>query len=538
MAQGFSLLRGLKDQFGDPIVLEIDTSLSSGLIFGFQLSTGVAGLTSNLGNAYSTLVTWGDGTFNYYTPPNIPVTHTYASSGVYQVKIYGRVRGLMSHGTAAYAQKLKRILSWGNSPALNLVSIGQNSKLIEVPNYLPATVKSLNNMFLNCATFNDPNITYWDTSNVTIMTNMFQNATSFNQSISNFSFNSATSILSMLSGCGMSAENYSKTLIGWSNTISSTGLGKNLSLGTNVRSYTDIVYSGSPYNSGEGARTYLTTASASGGAGWTITGDSFLAVIPEGSTGFLVDYASPKFAYSLRNMYSTYVGKVIRVRRSSDSVESDFTSNEVANGTLATWVGAGNDGFVTKWYDQSTNRNHLTQTTTSNQPKIVSAGTLITEAGLPALEFASDGNSWMQATTRITDARSVFMTASSSYTGSDYMFVLGDTVSASDYHAGTTSLFDSAYIAANVRFGANKLNNVVTNFEASGPGGTRTALGRVLLSMIHAGSNIIMNSLSKDRNNTGRSWRGKVQELVVYSTDQTANSAGIHSNVNSHYSIY
>lgn len=399
---------------------------------------------------------------------------------------------------------------------------------------------SLDAMFNGNTAYNNGGVNSiaWDTSLVTSFGFMFNGATAFNQPIPGFKFNSATSLSSMLNSCGMSKENYSKTLMGWANTISSTGLGKSKSLGAIGRTYDDTIYSGSPYTTGVDARTYLTQSTASGGAGWAITGDSANYSIPAGSTGFLVDYASPKFAYSLRNLYSSYTGNVVRVRRSSDSTESNFTAAQVTDGTLTTWVGAGNDGFVTKWYDQSTNRNHLTQSTAASQPKIVSAGVLITDGGKPAVEFASDGNSWMQATTRITDARSVFMTASSSYTGSDWMFILADTVSGYTYHAGNTSLLDATYADAIVRNGTNKLNNVVSDFTASGPGGTRTALGRVLLSMIHTASTGIINNISKDRNNTGRSWKGKVQELVVYSTDQTANSAGIHSNVNSHYSIY
>ena len=62
-------------------------------------------------------------------------------------------------------------------------------------------------------------------------------------------------------------------------------------------------------------------------------------------------YTGASAAYSLRNLSSSTTN-VVRVRRSSNDDEQDFTASEVSGGALATFVGAGNDGFVTTWYDQ------------------------------------------------------------------------------------------------------------------------------------------------------------------------------------------
>ena len=74
-------------------------------------------------------------------------------------------------------------------------------------------------------------------------------------------------------------------------------------------------------------------------------------------------------AYGLRNLSASYTGNVVDVRRSSDNAEDSFTAAEVADGTLVTWVGAGNDSFVTKWYDQSGNAKHETQGTDESETK-------------------------------------------------------------------------------------------------------------------------------------------------------------------------
>lgn len=79
-----------------------------------------------------------------------------------------------------------------------------------------------------------------------------------------------------------------------------------------------------------------------------------------------------------RKLRAAYSGSAIKVRRSSDNTEQDigFSGNVLDTATLLTFCGAGN-GFVTTVYDQSGNTNHQVQTTTANQPQIVSSGALM-----------------------------------------------------------------------------------------------------------------------------------------------------------------
>lgn len=70
-----------------------------------------------------------------------------------------------------------------------------------------------------------------------------------------------------------------------------------------------------------------------------------------GVVPLLDTYTGASAAYSLRKLSSSTTN-VVRVRRSSNDDEQDFTASEVSGGALATFVGAGNDGFVTTWYDQ------------------------------------------------------------------------------------------------------------------------------------------------------------------------------------------
>jgi Ig-like domain CHU_C associated len=83
-------------------------------------------------------------------------------------------------------------------------------------------------------------------------------------------------------------------------------------------------------------------------------------------------------AYSIRQLSTSYTGKLFQVRRSSDNTTQDvgFTAGGEADTTaLKTFVGSG-DGFVSIWYDQSGSGNNATQATALLQPRIVSAGVI------------------------------------------------------------------------------------------------------------------------------------------------------------------
>ena len=108
-----------------------------------------------------------------------------------------------------------------------------------------------------------------------------------------------------------------------------------------------------------------------------------------GFVGLLDTYGGAAAAYSFRRLSSTYTGNLIEVRRSSDNTIQDIGYDEngdLDTASLLSFVGAG-DGFVRTWYDQSANGNDATQTTTTNQPQIVSSGSLITNNGYQVIKY-------------------------------------------------------------------------------------------------------------------------------------------------------
>jgi hypothetical protein len=260
---------------------------------------------------------------------------------------------------------------------------------------------------------------------------------------------------------------------------------------------------------------------------WVITG---IGAPPQ----LLDAYPGAAAAYSLRSLSLAYGGPVVRVRRSSDNTEQDFTAAQVTNGTLATFCGAGN-GFVRTWYDQSGTGRNATQTSTLIQPSIVSSGTLITTNGKPALEFANSGSSNLSFS-RASDIGSVFgvyKCNDPTPAGGAANFLIGDIISF-DYHAASATWLDPAVASAVVKNGSNYLNSVLTNFTT-----TNRTSDQYLISMIHTSAAANASAISQDRTvSSSRSWRGTIQELLLYPSLQTANRSGIESNINSHFTIY
>jgi surface protein len=138
---------------------------------------------------YNFFIEWGDGNSDTIVVWNDPATlHTYTSPGIYTIKIYGQIEGWQFNNSGDRL-KLLSIQSWGSSFRLgNTLSYFwgcQNLDLSTVVDILDLTgTLNMANCFRNClslTTVNNMNL--WDTSSVTSMSYMFNNAASFDQPI-------------------------------------------------------------------------------------------------------------------------------------------------------------------------------------------------------------------------------------------------------------------------------------------------------------------------------------------------------------------
>lgn len=272
---------------------------------------------------------------------------------------------------------------------------------------------------------------------------------------------------------------------------------------------------------------------------WTVTGKGF---------SYLLDtYTGAAAAYSLRDLRSNYGGPVVRVRRSSDSLEQNFTANQILNNELTTFCGAGN-GFVATWYDQSGNGRHATQTTTANQPQIVSSGSLVQTNSKPALDYNGTSHRLVVPTIAFNmNALSVNIVAKADASTSQIAFasidpnrVYAPLLSSGVYYVGyaasmTTFNFGSSSLTAQYLV---QLNAGSSTANAWRNGTASTAVSSS--SATEAGTDITVGSYDKrtGERTTNSFWDGTIQEVIFYTSDQTSNQTAIASNINAHYAIY
>lgn len=206
------LLSAINTSGGPPpeetsMVLEFNTALGDG-----TTTIGVP-----LSGTVNVVVDWGDGSTDTYTTEGYK-THTYSAGGIYTVKISG---SLTQYGgyelTAVHNNKITKCTSFGNLGIASLDLAFNNAvNLTNVPSVLPSTVTNLGSgwglttgstigitsgggCFFGCTSLNDPNISLWDTTNVTSMNTVFGLATSFNQPLNSWNVSNVTTMIGMFS---------------------------------------------------------------------------------------------------------------------------------------------------------------------------------------------------------------------------------------------------------------------------------------------------------------------------------------------------
>lgn len=188
---------------------------------------------------------------------------------------------------------------------------------------------------------------------------------------------------------------------------------------------------------------------------------------PENNNSYILDNISksPTVAYGVRRLSKTYHGFCLRVRRASDNALQDIgfdTNGELDTATLLSFIGS-STGYVSIWYDQSGNKNNLTQVTLVYQPKIVNAGTLITSNGKPFIGFygtpSTTNYNHMDVSGGVisTNAQLIIVNKFGSTAGSDG-FLLGHDSLFRYHSAPSTNLFNSLYASNSIYSGTLYIN--------------------------------------------------------------------------------
>jgi hypothetical protein len=256
-------------------------------------------------------------------------------------------------------------------------------------------------------------------------------------------------------------------------------------------------------------------------------------------TPLLLDlYTGAAAAYSLRSL-SNNTTNVVRVREDSGNTEQDFTAEEVTDGTLESFVGAGNNGYVVTWYDQA-GSNNATQAAASAQPLIVDSGVLVTENGKAAVEYDGAGDQLALASSINLGNRdfSVNLVYRSLGTSSEDYVLYGDSgssrmrlynylvrlyISNSTYDFASANNFGSQYLYT---LEADTAKGLQVYRDGTATGSEMT---------IGNGESFVQEFIGYG---SIRPINGRLQEVIIYNSDQSSNRVSIEENINNHYNIY
>lgn len=253
-------------------------------------------------------------------------------------------------------------------------------------------------------------------------------------------------------------------------------------------------------------------------------------------------YGGAVAAYSLRDI-GAEGGRVVTVRRDSDDEEEHFSANQITSGALEAFVGSGNNGTVVTWYDQSGNGKDFTATADNFEPTIVSSGTLVTDNGKPAIQFADiehfDLGSSVQisssahflvlnATDQGASANDVFGMKSG---GTDLLRLRADSSGDYQYKANNVSVaFADTIIEGSqmiISIDRDGSNNTKMFQNASQLGSTSTAVT----------ANCTIERLGK-RATSATEFVGTMQEVLFFDGDKSADRDSIRNELNAYYGAF
>lgn len=252
---------------------------------------------------------------------------------------------------------------------------------------------------------------------------------------------------------------------------------------------------------------------------------------------YLLDqFSGAAAAYSVRRLSSSYSGSALRVRRASDNAEVDigFIGENLDTARLEAHC-AGTDGFVVTWYDQSGGGNDVSNSTSSQQPQIVSLGTIIKDNQKPVISFdgtddylrnpsvilGSQPITTFSVQTRIgTINPGAFFDAATNRlmlddTGSNYRMFGGASLVSTNY-PGPQTLASCLFNSVSSELYLNG------SLSRSGDAGSDTPTGVT----------IGANSSTFD-NNTGYQ-----SELIIYISNKSSQRSSIERNINRYFNIY
>jgi len=243
-------------------------------------------------------------------------------------------------------------------------------------------------------------------------------------------------------------------------------------------------------------------------------------------------------AYSLRRLKISAT-KAVRVREDSGNTETDigFSGGTLDETALLNHVGS-NNGFVTKWYDQSGNGNDASNlNNASGQPQIVSSGTVIKENDKPAIEFDGTDDFIKADYGGITQPFTYFIIHSPDSTIETVEIMDGSFSSSTrvifDRDNGNYRLFAGQSFTTSQSVKREQNISYITYNGASSKFGYNNGN----LETADTGTNDL-NEQMYGTSQSGRFYPGTMQEIIIYDSDKSSDRSDMETNINNHYSIF
>jgi len=264
------------------------------------------------------------------------------------------------------------------------------------------------------------------------------------------------------------------------------------------------------------------------------------------NTPLLDTYSGAAAAYSLRLLDSSYVGSAVEVYNGSSYADIGFNVfGELDTVALAAHCGS-NDGFVSKWYDQSGNSNDAAQATTAKMPKIYDGTTgVVTQNDNSKPALLSDTGDFLQATGAITVSnRTNYQWSVYSLTAYNY-FPPVTGLQLSDGHFDTsgrplTATIRSATVSGNAT-NAISLNTTYLKHSYADTVNVRSYLdgnASPIIDISDTNSNWGSSNLEIFASSATIQAGIKLSEFILWQSDQSSNRTGIEDNINTFYNIY
>lgn len=355
-----SMMRNFKQCFGSSTGLNID--LSGWDISGVDQSSGFESMFNGCSSINFDAGQWSLPThISNYNLSYMFNNCTSFDQDLSSWDILNRVTSLGSMFSGCTSFTATNLDQWDIANVTSIGGIFRNCTSVtnlDVSNWNTGNVTYMLRTFEGCSNFN-PDVTNWDVSKVTgnnSMQEMFENS-GFNRNIGGWQLNTSMSgnseMYYMFKGSSMSTANYTDTIVGWANYVKNQNPDAPLNIdmsGQNNMTFDSNRSGGSNFANAFAARQFLTNTVASGGAGWTIAGDTVLPLSVSsgnslsfnGSTEYLDVQASPRTLIGNSNAYS--ISAYILIEEADISGRNNFIIGAMSSAER--WYFRVNDGYV------------------------------------------------------------------------------------------------------------------------------------------------------------------------------------------------